>query len=266
MIKNNKIAALLLIALTANSNILCVQRAPGSSSFPSTNDALYEQLLPIARTAQNRATDLRTITSPDGKYRARISESEPDAITVTILSGEPKSELGKLVFSSCDEKGGIVCGGKKSASFPLPYGSGNPLALAYSPDGKYLACANGTGHVTVFIIEEDGVLGSGTSFALPSEFDLMPGFLAYSPDGKYLFVAHSKDSDEVIMFSVYKSILLQLGSALPTYLDDKHEATIYSKLYHRSPAWDIAAVVVASLVVAGPVMLYCRSKTRVKQD
>ncbi len=258
MINNNKIAALLLMTLTASSNILGVSHK--SSASADESDALYEELLPIARMAQNQATDLTAVTSPDRIYLALISESKPDAITITYD------------------------GAKKSATFDLPDVSSDPHALAYSPDGKLLACANartfvylpdgdlwtraiGTGgNITVFQVSQDGGLSDRTSYALPLGFDEIPGWLAFSPDGKYLFVAHSQDSDIIIIFPVHNGMLMAGTAHQTSKSTDKNEAIfVDSRFYHRA-AWTVGAVVAATVIVAGPLIKYCRAKTRVKQD
>ena len=71
----------------------------------------------------------------------------------------------------------------KGTSYALPAGSKDPSAIAFSPDGSYLASANqgGSGDITVFRVgARKELLSSGTSY--PSHLSqAYETALAFSP-------------------------------------------------------------------------------------
>lgn len=93
-------------------------------------------------------------------------------------------------------------------SYSLPVGSKSPRSVVFSPNGAYLATANGnnsdfppgSNDVTMFSVKEGGVLSDAISLLLPLG-SKTPNALAFSPDSWYLATAN-KGSNDVTLFDV----------------------------------------------------------------
>ncbi len=76
-----------------------------------------------------------------------------------------------------------------------------PHAVAFSPDGLYLATANNfSSSVTIFSVESDGVFSLPCSYALPIGSSA-PYSLAFSSNGAYLATANLTSND-VTVFTI----------------------------------------------------------------
>ncbi len=143
--------------------------------------------------------------SPDGTYLA----------TANSFSGSTNGSVTVFTVGV----GGVL---SNSTSYALPAGSIDPVSVAFSPSGAYLATANGaagstSGDVTVFTVGAGGVLSNGTSYALPAG-SRDPNSVAFSPDGSYLVTANNfTPGSSVTVFTVGAGGALSNGTsyALP---------------------------------------------------
>jgi len=96
-------------------------------------------------------------------------------------------------------------------SYTLPGGT-TPGRAVFSPNGLYLATANGSSNdVTIFSVT-NGVLNSGVTYPLPSG-SLDSTGVVFSPDGAYLAVSDG-NSDQVTLFTVTNGVL-NAGTSYP---------------------------------------------------
>jgi 6-phosphogluconolactonase (cycloisomerase 2 family) len=125
----------------------------------------------------------------------------------TANNGSQPSNPGDVTIFTVGT-GGVLSGG---ASYSLPATSEYPYSVVFSPNGLYLATANGgclgcassdPGDVTIFTVGA-GSLGGKTSYALPVAASSAEAFsVDFSPNGSYLAVANYYSSGNLIIFSV----------------------------------------------------------------
>jgi len=129
------------------------------------------------------------VFSPDSRY---VAVANPDVDYPYTIDSVTMLTLSNGILIS-------------ATNYELPNGAVEPQAVAFSPDGRYLATANrATDNVTVFV-HIDGALGAGTNYDLPSG-GTAPYSLVFSPDGNYLLVANFQSGD-ITVFAFSNGVL-----------------------------------------------------------
>lgn len=123
--------------------------------------------------------------SPNGRYVAATSTDKNVVLQIVDLS------TYKVIW-----KVGKAAGVDQKLS-DASVGQEGPT---YSPDGKFLWLPETNG-LTRFAVNDDGTLGTATTFALPKVGDqsALPGKAAYSADGKSLYVPLNGQNTVVAM-------------------------------------------------------------------
>ncbi len=99
-------------------------------------------------------------------------------------------------------------------SYPLPYGSKQANAIAFSPDGQYLAsCDTSSNTVILYNVLQGGRLDNAMTYPLPPGC-LAPLAIVFSPDGKYVYTAN-RDSYNIVAFDLDNGALV---NPIITYL------------------------------------------------
>ena len=99
-------------------------------------------------------------------------------LTMYVLAFSPDNQ--RLAFSDINTEIWDFTGGKRLTDISPPFGGSS--ALSFSPDGRWVATADGDAFVRVY------GASTGNLRSTPAEFLLEPFAVAFSPDGKSVLV------------------------------------------------------------------------------
>ena len=147
---------------------------------------------------------------------------------------------------------------KKVATMSPPFGGS--AAVSFSPDGKWIATADGDGFVRVYDAS------TGTLRRTPTEFLLEPFTVAFSPDGESVLAGGADKAISIIdseSGKVTRMLPKQSGvvSSLDVSADGKQAAVIYrssesSLEANRMILWDLAkGIVLADFQKPGLILI-----------
>jgi Tol biopolymer transport system component len=130
--------------------------------------------------------------SPDGRYVAVVGLSSNPAIYVYRFNG---AALGTAIFGD-------------------GYGGNAMPAVAWSPDGKFIAFG-GDASPQLRIYRFGGTAGSSSQVTSQS-FGLIVNSISWSPDGKYLAVGGNNSTQSLIIYRFNGTSLTQVTTAQPS--------------------------------------------------
>jgi DNA-binding beta-propeller fold protein YncE len=144
------------------------------------------------------------VLAGDKAYVSNWGGRRPESADLTGPAGQgTKVKVDAVKNISCEGSVSVIDLGAGAPARDIPAGL-HASALALSPDGRYIVCANAAAdNLTVIDVRSDTVAETIWAKASPDDlFGASPNALAFGPDGKTLYVANgTQNAVAVIEFS-----------------------------------------------------------------